>query len=68
MNSRENIIEVSFDVEVVEEIFYKPSTNMSGNYCVPYYGHIPKMILARASVRVIIIVVQHLSDNSILIL
>ena len=40
------IIEDLLDLEIVEEIFFKPSTNMSSDHCVPDSGHIPRMILA----------------------
>ena len=42
-------MEVLFGLEIVEEIFFKPSTNMSSNHCchcLPDSGHIPRIILA----------------------
>ena len=49
MTKKKKIIEVLFGLEMLEEIFFKPSTNMSSNHychCVPDSGHIPRMILA----------------------
>ena len=42
-------MEVLFGLEIVEEIFFKASTNMSSNHCchcLPDSGHIPRIILA----------------------
>ena len=45
-NKKIKKFEVLFDLEIVEEIFFKPSTNMSSNHCVPDSEHIPRKILA----------------------
>ena len=45
VNGKAKIMEVLFGLEIVEEIFFKPSTNMSSNHCVPDSEHISTMIL-----------------------
>ena len=45
MNGREKPIAALFDLEMVGESFFKSTTNIIDNHCVPDSGHIPRMTL-----------------------
>lgn len=47
---------------MAQESFFKPSTNVIGNYCVLDSGNIPRMILALNWSQNDNKIVQHLSD------